>query len=329
MTIPGIRFAGNVLGVAVGVGGVAALVYWFWTREGGDGVGLGLGTGKGGQTWFGSGGGGPSDKPGDSEKPGEGTGSTDGGTKNGNDTGGGGTKPTQKPGDGGTGGKGGQGGDADGGGKGGQGGGLGGGEGGGVGQGEGEGTSDGADEGGDVGEEEGGGENEGKYDPWGGQLIDVDLDPPDLSDAKLQALHATIYDLVEGAVLAPGEVAPNLPPPLHAFDPNLGGLLMFWADVALHYHYKLPPGRLDPDNPTHVPWINLWLDILSVVTAAEQEVNKDYDDDLDDEPENRVLHYGVGRESIAFRSFRFKTRDRREQRFLNDPLRRLLAVGRW
>jgi len=159
------------------------------------------------------------------------------------------------------------------GGSGGSGGGHGSGSGGGIGSGDGQGTGGDFDEGGNDGVDGGGGDDEGLYDPWEGLLIVEDIPAPDLSDHKLSELHATISDLVVYSVLDPGTFHPNLPGPLHAFDPELGGLLKFWADVAIHLTYDLPSGRLDPDVTSHVPWINLWLDTYAVAATIEAEIN--------------------------------------------------------
>ncbi|MCA9695873.1 MAG: hypothetical protein KC636_40220 [Myxococcales bacterium] len=309
---------------AVGVGG---LFYWLLKRSGdGPGFGLGIG-GLGGSKLFEQGGGGPSAEDGTSLEEGDGEGTSPKGNENG-----GGKKPGEdkggdKPSDGSGQGQGPKK-DGDGGTQGGDGGGLGGGEGGGVGQGEGEGDSDGQEgEGGDEGDDEGGGESDGKYDPWGGLLIQVDLPAPDMSDAKLTQIAATIEDLVTYAVLET-----DLPPPLHAFDPNLGGLLQFWADVTLHIHYELPPGRLDPDNASHVPYINLWIDILAKLAIEEQKINADIDEDDDGvETENSAASspYGLGQLSAVAAVFDFRISRRALARARRDPIKRFALGELW
>ena len=268
---------GVVAGTVVGVGVLGAGLYWLLSRVGADGGGKGFGLGGGGGDSLlgtkppsgpseteGDGGESPEDRgssnstPGDDRGEGENAGSGQG-SKEPSAGSGEGSPDKGGSGGGGTSGGGGQGG-----------GGVGGGSGGGVGSDSGSGTAGGLDdEGGSTGDEGGGGEDEGPYDPWGGLLIEVDLPSPDLSAAKLAAVRMVVEDLVLGAVLDPGANAPDLPEPLHAFDPDYGGVLLFWADVALHYAYDLPHGRLDPDNPSHIPWINLWLDILAYVSEVE------------------------------------------------------------
>jgi len=281
--------AARTLGAAVGafaaVGVIGAGLYWFLSRPRGGGSGWGLGGGGGGDSLLGTkppsgpseteGTGGKAAEPGADEGADE---KDDPGQKGsagatGNDS----KKPSSDGSAGGSGGAGGgtgSGGTTGGGGKG--GGGIGGGEGGGVGSGKGSGTSGNEadeDDGGVKGEEGGGGASDGPYDPWGGEVIGVDLPAPDLTPAKLSAVRETVEDLVLGAILDPGVSVPTLPGPLHVFNPESGGLLLFWADVALHHNYSLPHGRLDPDNATHVAWINLWLDILAYVGTVESKVN--------------------------------------------------------
>lgn len=253
---------------------VAGGVLWFLNkRRGGSGFGLSLfggGGHEGGTELEGVEESGPLDEDGGDggkgkEKAEDGT-SKDGGAagagegKNGSSGSGGKSQGTQqgskKDGDGGTS-KGGEG--------------LGGGSGGGIGHGEGSGSSGGVDEVAGDGEVEEGGGDGGEMDPlhgWGDVMIEVDLPKPDTSSKKLEAVANTIYALVEQAVFAT-----NLPGPLAKFNPELGSVLHYWADVALHSNYKLPPGRLDPENKTHVPWINLWLDIRHLVIRVENEVN--------------------------------------------------------
>jgi len=267
---------GVAAGTAVAVGAVGLGLYWLYSRAaGGNGWGFGLG-GGGGDSILGvhpptgpasveGGDGGTASEPGGGQANPGGAGGQ-GGQGSASSGSGQGGKPS-----GGSGGTGGSGGDSGGGGQG--GGGVGGGSGGGVGQGSGSGTAGGEDEGGSTGDDNGGGADEGHYDPWGGALIDADLPPPDLSAGKLSAVRQTVEDLVLGAVLEPGASEPGLPAPLHSFNPDYGGLLLFWADVALHHTYDLPPGRLDPDIPSHIPWINLWLDILAYVSTVEAQVN--------------------------------------------------------
>lgn len=163
--------------------------------------------------------------------------------------------------------------------------GVGGGSGGGIGSGDDQGIDGGdLDEGGSKGEDEGGGEDEGdyEYDPYEGKRITVDLDPPDLSTAKLDAIRETVRTLVNGSILDPGRDEPEaskLPPELHVYDPEQGGLLRFWADVALHLHYDLPWGILDGDRPSHAPWIHLWNDILAYTAQYEWDTNGGVDDE--------------------------------------------------
>jgi len=278
--------AARTLGAAVGafaaVGVIGAGLYWFLSRPRGGGSGWGLGGGGGGDSLLGT-------KPpsGPSETEGTGGKAAEPGADEGADgkgdpgqqgsagaTGNDSKKPSSDGSAGGSGGGTGSGGTTGGGGKG--GGGIGGGEGGGVGSGKGSGTSGNEadeDDGGVKGEEGGGGASDGPYDPWGGEVIGVDLPAPDLTPAKLSAVRETVEDLVLGAILDPGVSVPTLPGPLHVFNPEHGGLLLFWADVALHHNYSLPHGRLDPDNATHVAWINLWLDILAYVGTVESKVN--------------------------------------------------------
>jgi len=60
--------------------------------------------------------------------------------------------------------------------------------------------------------------------------------------------------------------------------------------VILHTQYTLPPGRLDPENATHVPWTNLWLDILALLVKIESEL---YEGDFDPLPEPEQTVHGV------------------------------------
>lgn len=160
------------------------------------------------------------------------------------------------------------------------GGGVGGGSGGGVGSDHGQGTDGGVgDEGGDKGVDEGGGTDDGiyDYDPYEGQYITEDLPPPDMSDAMLNAIQGTIENLVSFSVTDPGadpKVAERIPEELWTFDHEISGLLRYWADVTLHFHYDLPWGVLDKSNPTHIPYIQLWNDILSNLAKLEWSTNK-------------------------------------------------------
>ena len=324
---------GALVGAGVLVGGAYALYRLWKNASGGPGVGLG----KGGSSFFGLGGtqgapGATSGPGGDAEKPG--TGDSPSTTKPGSGSSqpspGGGSKPNTgdggKPGTGGTGTGGATTKDGEHSGSGGVGGGVGGGSGGGVGSGDGSGTSSDSGDGGSSGDEDGGGEDQGSYDPWGGQLIAENLPPPDISDAKLEKVAATVRELVWSAALET-----SLPPPLHAFQPELGGLLLFWADVALHTEYALPPGRLDPDNPTHVPWINLWLDILALVSLEEKKANADFDTEVEDVegPEACTGTWcGLGSSSESYRALDHHAIERRGARVSTDPLRSLLYRGR-
>lgn len=161
----------------------------------------------------------------------------------------------------------------------GSGGGVGGGSGGGVGSDQGQSTDGGVeDQGGNIGDDNGGGEDDGifDYDPYEGQYITVDLPPPDMSEAKLGDIRLTIENLVDHGITDPGknpEDAAKLPPELHEFDIETGGLLRFWADVTLHYHYDLPWGLLDENNKTHLPYRKLWNEILAYTAKHEWELN--------------------------------------------------------
>ncbi len=160
-------------------------------------------------------------------------------------------------------------------------GGIGGGSGGGVGSGQGGGASHHQDDEsgqGDVDQGGGSGANLDPYAGWGGTMIDVDLPAPDISEPKLEAVGNTVYELVGNQTLTT-----SLPPPLNVYDPNLGIDLTFWADVALHKNYSLPPGRLDPENKTHRPWIELWIFTLDLVVRAETELNAGFDDIIDED----------------------------------------------
>jgi len=160
-------------------------------------------------------------------------------------------------------------------------GGKGGGSGGGIGQGQGAGSGhDQGDTSGDGDTDEGGGAGQ-VFDPyagWGGAIIEGDLPAPDISEPKLEAIGNTVYQLVGNQT-----TSTQLPPPLHQYNPNFGIDLTFWADVALHSHYSLPPGRLDPEIDSHRPWIELWIFILDLVIRAEAELNDDFDDIIDDD----------------------------------------------
>ena len=93
---------------------------------------------------------------------------------------------------------------------------------------------------------------------------------------------------------------------LHHFDPGLGSVWKFWADVALHYNFPdLPWGRLDPENPTHVPWIDLWIDIYRYALIIDLGENPG--DEIDD-PQSAIAPH---------------VRERR-----SDPLRRLMWSAR-
>lgn len=175
------------------------------------------------------------------------------------------------------------------------GGGVGGGSGGGVGSDHGSGTDGGVGEGGDKGEDDGGGEDEGafEYDPFEGQHITIDLPPPDLSKTHLASVRGTVENLVTFSIEDPGadpDDAAKLPPALHVYNGDIGGILRFWADVALHYHYDLPWGLLDDQNPTHIPWIELWNDILALAAKLEWEQNGT-GDEIPDAP-NLFAHNG-------------------------------------
>ncbi|MEZ4426609.1 MAG: hypothetical protein R3A51_02820, partial [Nannocystaceae bacterium] len=300
---------GVVAGTAITVGGL----YWLYKHLlGGDGSGFGFGIGGSGkgEKLFQKGAVGPADAPGGtggaaSEPGGEGSGtgkSGDGATPTNGGGKPGGTKSTDKPGTGdkpqGTGSGGGQ--TKPGDGQGGQGGGIGGGSGGGLGTGEGSGTSEDVGEGGDEGEEGGGGDDEEQnpYAGWGDKFITVDLEPPDISEEKLHDIADMAYELVGDVVYET-----ELPPPLHEFHPELGSILSFWADVILHRLYTLPPGRLDPENPTHVPWINLWLDILGFLVKVEDELQQGKYDPLPDAEQSAAppSDYGLGYASPRLR----------------------------
>lgn len=244
----------------------------FWASEG-----IGVSDGGGGGGLFGEGAGvgtgGESDKQtGTQDTPGGDGGSgdepTNGSTDGDAGTGTGGTGSTA--GDGGaTGGSGGAGGGA---------GGVGGGSGGGIGSGQGQGSGGDFGEGGNDGEDDGGGEGDGLYDPWEGLMIDQDLSPPDRSKSKINELEKTVEMLVQFAVLDTGtlpDLRAKLPPQLHTFNPELGGVLKYWADVAIHSVYSLPEGRLDPDVESHKAWIKLWIDILAHAAKFEAWTNKD------------------------------------------------------
>ena len=324
------RIASGIVGGAVVAGVGVGIAYGIWYLWNHGTAGPGFGFGKGGDSIWKTGGttspddadGGASPIPGGGDDAGQGTSDDDkedGKGKGGDSKGGDKPSDSKNGSKGDSGGDGGSGGDKqDGEGQGAGGGGVGGGSGGGVGSGEGEGTSDGVeDDGGSSGDQDGGGEGDGgKYDPWGGQLIDVDLDPPDLSPAKLDEATNVILELVGGAILDPG-----LPPPLHAFDPLLGGLLQFWTDVTLHKVWTLPPGRLDPDNASHVLWINLWLDILAEVSNVEKQINADFDDDIEDDNDVEFRSWqGLGSRSKSYQFLDVCALDRRCSRFRRDPL---------
>ena len=314
---------GSTVGVVAGAGLASVALYWLWSRAS-DGPGWGLGGGGGdGSSILGwgrqSGAGAEEGGDGGTSEAGGGA-SKDGSGASG---GGGGAGNAEQPGaqDGGAG-KGGESSEGKGGSGGSGGGGLGGGSGGGVGSGHGAGAAN--DEGkGGKGEDDGGGASDGQYPGWGGQVVEADLDPPDLSEARLVQVRKTVKDLVTGAVLDPGVSAPDLPGPLHSFNPEHGGLLLFWADVALHYNYSLPPGRLDPENTSHVPWINLWLDILALVAMEEEKLNPGVEYD-EPEPKSMVIH-GVGASSIAYRSLDTHRIERRGQQRFADPLLRFFS----
>ena len=269
---------------AVGAVGLSVLGLYWWLFRAKGGPGWGFGSGKGISSIFGQGGdpspggpGGASATPGSGDADGGGApdaGNGETSSKPPSEGGGGQTAP-QKPGQGqkdnpggGKGGSGSQGAGA--GGSGGGGGGVGQGSGG-SGVGVGEGSSGDDDKGGSVGEDEGGGEDKGRYE--GGEegiMVEVDLPPPNLTEEKLAKIRTDIEDLVLGAVLDPGVSDPNLPPMLHNFDPGLGSVWKFWADVAFHHNFpEVPWGRLDDENPTHVPWIELWLDMYRYVLVVE------------------------------------------------------------
>ncbi len=225
---------------------------------------------------------GPSDKPGgtggSASEPGDGDGKAgdgqdkpDGG-KGGKDKPQGGSSPGDNDGKGTSGGDGG--------------GGVGGGSGGGIGSGSSSGSGHGdLDQGGSQGVDDGGGENDGyyDYDPFEGKIIDVDLPPPDLSEQMLDKVRETVRTLVNGSIIDPGaspDAAERLPPEIHFFDTEKGDLLRFWADVALHYNYDLPWGRLDDTRDSHKPWIELWVDTLAYTTMYEAEENGGFGDDI-------------------------------------------------
>ncbi len=270
-------------GTAIGVVGLV----WLLRKRDGSGEGWSIFGGHGGDSLFGGpesgpleedgGDGGRGKEPGKGEGKGQGSAGKDGKSQ---DSGNG------KSGKSGSGSSGSDGKDEgktkEGSGKGGDGtGGKGGGSGGGVGSGQGSGTQHGQDDESGHGETEGGGGDNHVFDPyagWGGNMIEGDLPAPDLSEGKLEAVGTTIYNLVGNVV-----TATDLPPPLHQYDPNLGIDLTFWADVALHKNYTLPPGRLDPTIKSHVPWIELWVFILDLVIRAEAELNEGLDDIIDED----------------------------------------------
>ncbi|MCA9717364.1 MAG: hypothetical protein KC468_22000 [Myxococcales bacterium] len=301
---------------ALALGGY--VLYW-WLKHGKGGFGFGFGSGKGGSSIFGQGGD-PSGPGGDAAEPGapgdtfEAGGSTSPSNGEGSASSGGDIRPT-KPGDRGNGkpespiadgadehsdeksGRGGDSGD--------DGGGTGGGSGGGVG--EGQGLGDGGEEHDSVGIEDGGGEDLGEYDGGGeGLMVIDDLEPPDTSPEKIQKLRTDVEDLVLGAVLDPGVDAPELPPMLHHFDPGLGSVWKFWADVALHYNYPgLPWGRLDPDNSTHVPWIELWIDIYRYVLLVDLGENPGVEVE---EPQSAVRPHALDRRGDPLRLLLWRTK---------------------
>ncbi|MEZ4428094.1 MAG: hypothetical protein R3A51_10460 [Nannocystaceae bacterium] len=79
-------------------------------------------------------------------------------------------------------------------------------------------------------------------------------------------MHDLAYALVGDVVMET-----DLPPPLHEFDPTKGSVLKFWADIVLRSTFDLPPGKLDIENPTHKPWIELWVDVFVLIVKAEEE----------------------------------------------------------
>ncbi len=271
-----IKDTGFLVGTGVVVGGA---VWWYMRNRGsGSGWGLSIFGGGGGLPGGTTKDGGPESGPLE-DKRGDGGSNTEK-TKDGTDASSGGQ--AGKEGDGKQGSSGSSGNGTDKGkskdGKGGEGqggGGIGGGSGGGVGTGEGSGMSGGFDDvegGGDV--DEGGGDG-GEMEPlagWGDLLIEDDLPKPDISENKLEAVGNTVYTLVGDSVFTT-----SLPGPLAEYNPELGLSIIYWADVALHMNYQLPPGRLDPTNPTHVPWRELWVFILQIVIRAENELNAEYD----------------------------------------------------
>lgn len=258
----------------------------FQNAKEGDGIGLGGGSGGFGvnlwQFIFGAEGkgeegggdsgagkdadgpGGTADKPGEDGEEGKDGGTSTGNGKDGqNDNNGDTSAGNGKDGEGGAGG---------------EGGGVGGGSGGGIGSGSSSGPGEGQlDQGGSHGEDDGGGDDEGyyEYDPYQGVMIEVDLPLPDTSEQMLAAIRETARTLVNHAIYEPGaspEAAQKLPPELHSYDFEKGGdYLRFWADVTLHYHFDLPWGRLNDEQPSHFPWINLWIDILAYITVYESE----------------------------------------------------------
>jgi len=314
---------GSTVGIAAGVSLAGVAVYLLWSRAS-DGPGWGLGGGGGdGSSILGwgrpAGAGAEEGGDGGSSEAGGGASEDGGGAQGGAGQSGGADSPGAQ--DGGNG-SGGNPSDGDGGSGGAGGGGVGGGSGGGVGSGQGSGAAN--DEGkGGKGDDNGGGASDGQYPGWGGQVVELDLDLPDTSEKRLAQVRQTVTDLVTGAVLDPGVSAPDLPGPLHSFNPEHGGLLLFWADVALHYNYSLPPGRLDPDNASHVPWINLWLDILALVAMEETKLNPGVEYD-DPEPKSMVSH-GVGARSIAYRSLDTSWIEAQGRRRFADPLLRFFS----
>ncbi len=154
-------------------------------------------------------------------------------------------------------------------------GGVGGGSGGGIGGGSGSDPGSGElEEGGSHGQDEGGGNDEGyyEYDPLEGIIIGVDLPPPDISQEISNQIRETVRTLINGWIVDPGaspDGAARLPPQLHEFTG--GDILRYWADVALHYHYDLPWGRLDDERDSHKPWIQLWIDILAYASVYLSE----------------------------------------------------------
>lgn len=270
-----------VVGAAGAVGGFL-LLRWLFTSD----------DGPGGDGWFGRGGypggtkifgGGPESGPleedggdgGTGTKPADGEGSgksSDGktgqnGKKNDGKTGADGKNTGQT----GSGSKSGTGGDGKSG-KGDGSGGTGGGTGGGIGDSVGKGAGDILDQWEQMGHgetEEGGGDGQND-DPnagWGGLIVEGELPPPDLSDAKLESMYKQIQMLVWETILTT-----DLPPPLDRYDGSKGSPRKWWADVVLHTHYDVPFGRFDPEIASHIPWIGLWMDIHLVVRRTEYEL---------------------------------------------------------